>query len=95
MERLRVKIPFVLLNKKNLRIKKSATLTIALYYNGENNLDGMVVILILLDHIILILGYTDIQAKMFLLKLMNIIVFTEAHIKLMLVEEVKDSQVVN
>jgi len=55
----------------------------------------MVVSLILLDHIILILGYTDIQAKTFLLKLTNIIVFTEAHIKLMLVEEVKDSQVVN
>jgi hypothetical protein len=60
-----------------------------------SHVDGMVVSLILLDHIILILGYTDIQAKTFLLKLTNIIVFTEAHIKLMLVEEVKDSQVVN
>jgi hypothetical protein len=55
----------------------------------------MVVSLILLDHIILILGYTDILAKMFLLKLTNMTVFTEAHIKLMLVEEAKDSQVGN
>ena len=95
MERLRVKIPFVLLNKKNLRIKKSATLTIALYYNGENNLDGMVVILILLDHIILILGYTDIVEKMFLLKLMNTIKFIEILKCLMHTEECVDSQVVN
>jgi hypothetical protein len=60
-----------------------------------NHVDGMVVSLILLDHIILILGYTDIPVKMFLLKHMNITVFTEVHIKLMLVEEAKDSQVVN
>jgi hypothetical protein len=76
-------------------MKKSASQLKIISYNGVNLVDGMVVTLILLDHIILILGYTDIQAKMFLLKLMNIIVFTEAHIKLMLVEEVKDSQVVN
>ena len=76
-------------------MKKSASQLKIISYNGVNLVDGMVVSLILLDHIILILGYTDIQAKMFLLMLMNIIVFTEAHIKLMLVEEVKDSQVVN
>jgi len=77
-------------------MKKSASQLKIISFNGwENHVDGMVVSLILLDHIILILGYTDIPAKMFLLKHMNITVFTEVHIKLTLVEEAKDSQVVN
>jgi hypothetical protein len=76
-------------------MKKSASQLKTTSFNGVSLVDGMVVSLILLDHIILILGYTDILVKTFLLKLMNIIVFTEAHIKLMLAEEVKDSQVVN
>jgi hypothetical protein len=76
-------------------MKKSASQLKIILFNGVNHVDGTVDSLILLDHIILIHGYTDIQAKMFLLKLMNITVFTEAHTKLMLVEEAKDSQVVN
>jgi len=76
-------------------MKKSASQLKTISYNGVSHVDGMVVTLILLDHIILILGYTDILVKTFLLKLMNIIASTEAHIKLMLVEEVKDSQVGN
>jgi hypothetical protein len=76
-------------------MKKSASQLKIISFNGVNHVDGMVVSLILLDHIILTLGYTDIPAKMFLLKLMNITVFTEAHIKLTLAEEAKDSQVVN
>jgi len=76
-------------------MKKSASQLKTISYNGLSHVDGMVVTLILLDHIILILGYTDILVKTFLLKLMNITVSTEAHIKLMLVEEVKDSQVGN
>jgi len=77
------------------RMKKSASQLKIISFNGVNHVDGMVVSLILLDHIILILGYTDIPAKMFLLKLMNITVFTEVHIMLTLVEEAVDSQVVN
>ena len=76
-------------------MKKSASQLKIISYNGVSLVDGMVVSLILLDHIILILGFTDILAKMFLLKLMNITVFTEAHIRLTLVEERVDSQVVN
>jgi hypothetical protein len=76
-------------------MKKSASQLKTISYNGVSHVDGMVVTLILLDHIILILGYTDILVKTFLLKLMNIIVSTEAHIKLMQLEEVKDSQVGN
>jgi hypothetical protein len=76
-------------------MKKSASQLKTISYNGVSHVDGMVVSLILLDHIILILGYTDIQVKMFLLKLMSITVFIEAHIKFMPAEEVKDSQVVN
>jgi hypothetical protein len=76
-------------------MKKSASQLKTISYNGVSHVDGMVVSLILLDHIILILGYTDIQVKMFLLKLMSITVFIEAHIKFMPAEEHVDSQVVN
>ena len=54
---------------------------------GESHVDGMEVIQILLDHIILILGYIDIVVKMCLLRLMNITESTETLKFLMQTEE--------
>jgi len=47
MESTKAKIPFLSLNRKNLRMKKSASQLKIISYNGVSLVDGMVVSLIL------------------------------------------------